>query len=146
MQPQTMKPVVKSTPGFVTNTNIAEDLWSGQSTPAATKNKKNPIAIAIKKQQTTATITAIHPKQSVKVHTSSPKQSVAANRQVSEVVPTGLAKMTVAQMRLLCCQRNIKWRNAHGSKHLTKAEMQGTAECLISTTRPRYKYLGCKLI
>jgi hypothetical protein len=46
-----------------------------------------------------------------------------AKTQTPAVVPAFLNKMTVEQLRSLCLERNIKWRNAHGSRHLTKIEM-----------------------
>ncbi len=46
-----------------------------------------------------------------------------AKTQTTAVVPAFLTKMTVAQLRSLCKERNIKWRNADGGKHLTKTEM-----------------------
>ena len=47
----------------------------------------------------------------------------AAKTQTPAVVPAFLTKMNVEQLRALCIERNIKWRNARGSKHLTKKEM-----------------------
>ena len=47
----------------------------------------------------------------------------AAKTQTPAVVPAFLNKMNVEQLRSLCIERNIKWRNAHGSRHLTKTEM-----------------------
>jgi hypothetical protein len=43
---------------------------------------------------------------------------------VVKVEPTDYAAMKTPQLRQLCSQRRIQWRNAHGaSKHLSKGEM-----------------------
>lgn len=131
IQSKPKQPLVESVIQPAAGTKIVENLWSVQTTSAVTENQENPTAIAIKKQPSTATIAQLDPKQSAKAHTTKPKQFVAAKVQIPEVVTTGLAKMTVAQLRSLCKERKIKWRNAYGNRHLTKADMQGTAECLI---------------
>lgn len=146
IQPKARQPLVESVIQPAAGTKIVENLWSVQTTSAVTENQENPTAIAIKKQLRTATVIGLDPKQSAKTYTTKPKQSVA-QVQVSEVVPTGLGKMTVAQLRSLCKERKIKWRNAYGNRHLTKAEMQGTAECLIfSAACLEALYLGCSYI
>lgn len=131
IQSKPKQPLVKSIIQPTTGAKIVENPWSAQTTPAATENQENITAITIKKELRTATIAQLDPKQSAKAHTTKPKQSIAANRQVSEAIPAATTQMTVAQLRSLCKERKIKWRNAHGSRHLTKAEMQGTADCLI---------------
>lgn len=41
-----------------------------------------------------------------------------------DTIPEAIAQMTVVQLRKLCSDRDIKWRNARGgNKHLTKAQM-----------------------
>lgn len=122
IQPKPMQPLVESIIQPAADTKIVEGPRSARSRSAVTDNQENPTAITIKKQLRTAMIAGLDPKQTAKTDTTKPKQSVA-QVQVSEGVPTGLAKVTVTQLRSLCKERNIKWRNAHGSKHLTKAEM-----------------------
>ena len=37
--------------------------------------------------------------------------------------PVLMTELNTEQMRKQCAANGIKWRNAHGAKHLTKAEM-----------------------
>ena len=106
-----------------------EDPKLAEFAPSATETKENPAASATHPKPTKL----LHPErldfqQNVKAnsrkktkHTTSERS--VAKTQTTAVVPAFLTKMTVAQLRSLCLERNIKWRNAHGSKHLTKIEM-----------------------
>ena len=95
----------------------------------AISNQENPGAVATHLKPTKL----LHPErldfqQNVKAnsrkktkHTTSERS--VAKTQTTAVVPAFLTKMNVEQLRSLCLERNIKWRNAHGSRHLTKIEM-----------------------
>jgi hypothetical protein len=63
-------------------------------------------------------------KSSSPIKTKPPRQNqqFVAKTQANEVGRAAIAKMNVAK-RSLCKEHNIKWRNARGSKHLTKTEM-----------------------
>lgn len=106
-----------------------EDPKLTQLAPNAIQNQENPEASAKHPKLTKL----LHPsrldfKQNVKASQrkktkpTTNKRS-AAKTQTPAVVPAFLTKMNVEQLRALCIERNIKWRNAHGGKHLTKGEM-----------------------
>ncbi len=106
-----------------------EDSKLTELAPNATETKENPAAIATHPMPTKL----LHPdgldfQQNVKASQRKKtkpiqnKQPVAV-AQAGQAVPVEISKMTVAQLRSLCIERNIKWRNADGGKHLTKKEM-----------------------
>lgn len=106
-----------------------EDPKLTQLAPNAIQNQENPGAIATHPNPTKL----LHPdqldfqqnvkaSQRKKTKPTTNKRS-AAKTQTPAVVPAFLTKMNVEQLRALCKEHSITWRNAHGSKHLTKIEM-----------------------
>ncbi len=106
-----------------------EDSKLTELAPNATETKENPAAIATHPMPTKL----LHPdgldfQQNVKASSQKKTKPITNKRAVTKtqttaVVPACLTNMTVAQLRSLCLERNIKGRNARGSKHLTKTEM-----------------------
>ena len=104
-----------------------EDPKLTQLAPNAIPNQENPRAVATHPTKLLPPV-KLDLQQNVKA--SSQKKTkpttnkrAVAKTQTTAVVPAFLTKMTVEQLRSLCLERNIKWRNAHGSRHLTKIEM-----------------------
>jgi hypothetical protein len=58
--------------------------------------------------------TITEPVVSVTIRTEAPKGTEA---------PADLATLTSAELRRRCQSAGVKWRNAHGTRHLSKAEM-----------------------
>jgi hypothetical protein len=123
-------------------TSVAEPTTQRTVAPDILEDPKlAELAPAITEKQENSYLIATHPKLPKLLHPSRLdfQQNVKANSrkktkpttnkravaktQTTAVVPACLTKMTVAQLRSLCIERNIKWRNAHGSRHLTKIEM-----------------------
>lgn len=104
-----------------------EDPKLAEFAPSAIPNQENPGAIA---EHSTR---LLHPErldlqQNVKASSQKKTKPITNKRSVAKtqttaVVPAFFTKMNVEQLRSLCIERNIKWRNARGSKHLTKKEM-----------------------
>ena len=104
-----------------------EDPKLTELAPNAIQNQENPGAIA-----THPILTKLLPpgivdfqqnaKTRKKTNRTKNKQPVAV-AQAKQAVPVGISQMTVAPLRSLYKERNIKWRNADGGKHLTKKEM-----------------------
>ncbi len=131
IQPQTTSLVAKPTVQAVSEQEIVEDPKLAFLAPAATEKQENPAAIALGTSclQTTFIKSAhLNVEQTVQDRSqrkTKPTQNkrFVAKTQANEVGRAALAKMNVAQLRSLCKERNIKWRNARGGKHLTKIEM-----------------------
>lgn len=113
----TVAPIILKDPKL---TELAPNAIPNQENPGANAEHPNPTKL-------------LHPErldfqQNVKASSqkktkpTTNKRSVAKT-QTTAVVPAFLTKMTVEQLRSLCIERNIKWRNADGGKHLTKIEM-----------------------
>lgn len=108
-----------------------ENPWLAEPTPITTEIQESPAAIAIvpKTPQLLLLPSAqLNLKQTSNASSrrktkATQGQQFVAQAQAKKAVPAGIRKMTVEQLRSLCNDRNIKWQNAHGSKHLTKTEM-----------------------
>lgn len=124
---------------------LTEDLWLAGLAPVVTVSSaiQEPRA-AIAKASLTPQLFLLPPAQSIleqlavavptsKIKITKPKQAIAKDRSPN-TIPAALAQTTVVQLRKLCSERNIKWRNARGSKHLNKAEM---IHALTSSKRSR---------
>ena len=107
--------------------DLVEDPKLAELSFGVTKRQENPRAVATHPILTKL----LHPealdfqqnaKTRKKTNRTKNQQPVAV-AQAGQAVPVEISKMTVAQLRSLCLERNIKWRNAHGSRHLTKTEM-----------------------
>ena len=127
MLSQIQTSVVEPTAQPAVAPDTLEDPKLAEFAPSAIQNQENPGAIA---EHSTR---LLHPErldlqqnvkasQRKKTKPTTNKRS-AAKTQPPAVVPAFLTKMNVEQLRALCIERNIKWRNAHGSRHLTKIEM-----------------------
>jgi hypothetical protein len=106
-----------------------EDPWLAEFAPSATETKENPAASATHPNPTKLLYPDqldfqqnVKANQRKKTKPTTDKRAVART-QAPVVVTACLTKMTVEQLRSLCIERNIHWRNAHGSRHLTKTEM-----------------------
>lgn len=137
--------VTEATTQPVVELDMVEDPWSIEPAPIITESQENTAAIALGTSclQTTF-ITSGHFNVEQTFQDKSPKKTkptqnkrFVAKTQANEVGRAALAKMTVAQLRSLCKEHSITWRNAHGSKHLTKIEMleRLTASCFQQAFR-----------
>jgi hypothetical protein len=103
-----------------------EDFWLAEPRSIATDNQESHVAIAptpllllpparlISEQS--ATVALANSKA-----TKTKRAKALANTPGN--VPAAFGHMSATQLRKLCSDRNIKWRNVRGSKHLSKAEM-----------------------
>lgn len=111
--------------------DIVEDPWSAEPTPAVKERQETTAAIATVPPVPTLLLlppAQLDHKQTVKASsrrkTKSPKTKRIKNAdRANGTINSALTEKTVEQLRSLCKDRNIKWRYAHGSKHLTKTEM-----------------------
>ncbi len=120
MQSQIETSVTEPTTQPTLAPDTLEDSKLTELAPNAIQNQENPGAIA-----THPILTKLLPpgivdfqqnaKTRKKTNRTKNKQSVAV-AQAGQAVPVGIYQMTVAQLRSLCIERNIKWRNAHGSR------------------------------
>ena len=126
-QQKTPAAVVKLTTQPALVPDLVEDPKLAELSFGVTKRQENPRAVATHPILTKL----LHPealdfqqnaKTRKKTNRTKNQQPVAV-AQAGQAVPVEISKMTVAQLRSLCLERNIKWRNAHGSRHLTKTEM-----------------------
>lgn len=126
-QQKTPAAVVELTTQPALISDLVEDPWLTELAANTISNQENPRA-------TTTHPTKLLPpvkldlQQNVKASSQKKAKPITNKRAVTKtqttaVVPACLTKMTVAQLRSLCIERNIKWRNARGGKHLTKIEM-----------------------
>ena len=89
-------------------------LLRAEATPATVAPTAAPEA-----PQTTAPAPAPAMAQAI----SQPVATLTIPTESSTEAPADLASLKTPQLRKLCSQRGITWRNAHGKKHLRNAEM-----------------------
>lgn len=126
MQPQLAETVEEAKLQLHIEPDLVEDFWLAEPRLTATANQKSHVAIAptpllllpparlIADQSATA---ALANSKATKT-----KQAKALANTPGKF-PAAFGQLTATQLRKLCSDRNIKWRNVRGSKHLSKAEM-----------------------
>lgn len=123
--------VAESTEQSLIGLEVLEESKLAELAASVTESQESSAAIALGTScLQTIVITSADLNVGQTVQAKSPRKTkptqnkqFVAKTQANEVGRAALAKMTVEQLRSLCIERNIKWRNARGGKHLTKGEM-----------------------
>lgn len=102
---------------------VEEDPWLAQTTSVVTTSyaksaQVSQLFLPLESKNLTQPVTNL-PASIRAIRT---KQAKAADKKPDSTGPA-LTQMSAKQLRSLCSKHQIKWRNARGSKHLTKKEM-----------------------
>lgn len=125
MQPELAETVEEPKPLHI-EPELVADFWLVEPRSIATANQESHVAIA------PAPLLLLPParlisEQSATVALASSKatktKQAKALANAPGNVPAAFGHMSATQLRKLCSDQNIKWRNVRGSKHLSKAEM-----------------------